>query len=192
MSLALRALETLLMISAPFAVYFLFISKGYHSAFLFVVAIMFLIRAPRILKNRRLTKSLAIQVALIGGYIVFGMVYPEIIVVELLPAFINTVLFFLFGYSYLYPPSMVEGFAQVYSERPLAPEEIVHCRRVTLIWMIFFIVDMVAIVYVAFFMTVLDWAILTGVINYAIMGSLFAGEYIYRKIRFRHLMSKGA
>ncbi len=192
MSLALRALETLVMISAPFAVYFLFFSKGYHTAFFFVVAVMFLIRAPRILKNRRLTKSLAIQVVLIGGYIVFGMVYPKIIVVELLPAFINIVLFFLFGYSYLYPPSMVEGFAQVYSERPLEPEEIIHCRRVTLVWMVFFILDMLAIVYVALYMTVLDWAILTGLINYLIMGSLFAGEYIYRKIKFRHLMGKGA
>ena len=85
-----------------------------------------------------------------------------------------------FGLSLIRPPSMIECFARL-SEEDLPDAAIAYTRTVTKIWCLFFVANgSIAL------LTVLHgdyglWALYNGLLSYILMGSLLAGEWLYRK-----------
>jgi uncharacterized membrane protein len=78
---------------------------------------------------------------------------------------------------------MVERFARMV-EPNLSPAELAHCRSVTVVWCVFFVLNAVVNCTLGF----IDhtwWALYTGVFAYIVVGGLLAGEYVVRKARFR-------
>lgn len=57
-----------------------------------------------------------------------------------------------------------------------------YCRRVTIVWCAFFMLNGTAALLTAVLMSDRIWAIYTGLISYILMGALFAGEFIVRVI----------
>jgi uncharacterized membrane protein len=95
------------------------------------------------------------------------------------PVLVNAVMLGIFGYSLMFPPSIVERFARI--RNPDLPTQAVHyTRRVTQVWCIFFSVNGAIAFVTALWASSAIWTFYNGLIAYLIMGLLFAGEYLVR------------
>lgn len=100
------------------------------------------------------------------------------------PVFVNAAFLTVFFGSLLYPPSVVERIAR--RSTPDLPEAGVrYTRKVTMVWCVFFVFNGGVALYTSLSTDLGAWAVYNGVISYAIMGLLFAGEYLIRmRMRF--------
>lgn len=95
----------------------------------------------------------------------------------------------VFGGSLIAPPSLIEQIARL-QEPDLSEEGQAYCRKVTLVWTVWLVLN-------AFIAGLLGWtgqdsawAIWTGIVVYAVMALLFSGEIaIRRRIRKKSVMS---
>jgi uncharacterized membrane protein len=101
-----------------------------------------------------------------------------------LPFLISMNLGLSFGYSLLYPPSMVEVFAKM-STSDLSEETIRYCRLITLIWVVFFVCNATIASLTACCADLEVWSLYNGFIAYCAIGLLFTAELCYRYWRFR-------
>ena len=105
---------------------------------------------------------------------------------KIYPVIVSFSFLVLFAYSLFKPPSIIERIARL--QEPDLPEKgVIYTRNVTKIWCMFFLINGVIALYTAFFTSIAVWTLYNGLISYLIMGSLFAGEFIFRKI---HLQQK--
>ncbi|MBF0170201.1 MAG: hypothetical protein HQK87_03780 [Nitrospinae bacterium] len=166
---------------APFVIWWLYGVYGYKAAFLFVVALLALSRAPLLMRDRRLAGTVGLQMGGLALYFVVGyLLHPHPMYIKMLSPFINTMLMLSFLHSLYRPPSMIERFARL-QDPHLPPEGVVYCRKVTWIWVWFFFLDSLLVIYVSLTGTMLAWAVLTGGINYLLVGLLLGGEWLYRR-----------
>ena len=98
----------------------------------------------------------------------------------LYPVFINVFLLWLFGSSLRGTP-LVERLARL-KEKNLPPEGVRWCRGVTELWCGFFVVNGITAL-----ATVLSgdrsfWMLWNGCVSYVLIGLLFTGEYLLRRI----------
>jgi len=190
-SITAKTVEIAALAMAPFVAYYMFTRSGYYAAFIALVGLMSVSRVL-LLRDRRLRASVLRHMGLIGLYMIFGLVFPHILVVKLLPAFINMALFAMFTHSIIHPPSIIETFATAMAKTRLGKDQVSYCRKVTAMWSTFFILDLALVVYVALFRPMLDWAIVTGVVNYILIAFIFLGELAYRKVFFEPARAKGS
>jgi uncharacterized membrane protein len=99
--------------------------------------------------------------------------------IRLYPVVMNAVMLAAFGYSLLYPPSLVERIARL-REPDLPAEGVIYTRRVTMVWCGFFIVNGGIAMYTALFSSLAVWTLYNGLIAYLAMGALFLIEYLVR------------
>ena len=87
------------------------------------------------------------------------------------------------------PSPIVERFARMQDPHlaagPDGPAKQRHCRQVTQAWCVFFVLNGLVAGVLAFAAPTRVWAIYSGGVAYALMGAMFAGEYVLRKARFR-------
>ena len=102
----------------------------------------------------------------------------------LLPVIVNSVLLFTFAVTLLYPPAVIEKIARTIS-KDLNPDELIYCRKVTLIWSLFFLLNGSTALYLTFYASLEAWTLYNGVVAYVLMGLLFSLEFLYRHWRFR-------
>lgn len=102
----------------------------------------------------------------------------------LLPVIVNAVLLFTFAATLFYPPAIIEKIARTIS-KDLSPGEIFYCRKVTLIWSLFFLLNGSMALYLTFYASLEAWTLYNGVVAYVLMGLLFSLEFLYRHWRFR-------
>jgi 3-hydroxymyristoyl/3-hydroxydecanoyl-(acyl carrier protein) dehydratase/uncharacterized protein YneF (UPF0154 family) len=91
-----------------------------------------------------------------------------------------------FGSTLFFPPSMIFRFATIQDKsiRGSLTEKRVsaYCRKVTLVWCAFFVFNGSVAAWTIFFGTDAIWSVYNGGISYILIGVLFAGEFIVRKI----------
>ena len=99
---------------------------------------------------------------------------------------INLTLLFVFGSTLFIKPNIIFRFATLADKKILGStyENQVknYCKNVTLVWCCFFILNGTIATYTTFCCSREIWAIYNGGISYALMGTLFAVEFIIRKI----------
>ena len=95
----------------------------------------------------------------------------------LLAAFFAAVLVFRLPDSMYWYPVAVNALMP-----DLPPEGVRHTRRVTQIWCGFFVFNGITAAVLALWQHYDWWAVYTGIVSYILMGLLFAGEWIYRKL----------
>jgi uncharacterized membrane protein len=102
-----------------------------------------------------------------------------------MPVVINVVLLATFGET-LRPGQvpMIERFARLV-ETDLGEEKKAHCRAWTVRWCTFFVLNASVALALGLLATPFVWAAYTGGIAYALIGAMFAAEYLTRKSRFR-------
>ena len=98
---------------------------------------------------------------------------------------VSVMMLVMFGSTLIFPPNIIYRFACL-SDRSI-PTSLEHkeveayCRKVCIVWCIFFIVNGGISFYTAFFSSEQVWAIYNGGISYILMGLLFGIEFIIRK-----------
>ena len=101
------------------------------------------------------------------------------------PVAVNLYLLATFGWTLVAGPSMFERFGRAWD--PSLPD-FTHryCRVVTLVWCAFFLLNAGATVVLSYAAPVGWWALYTGVLSYALVGLLIAGEACFRLWWFRY------
>ena len=97
----------------------------------------------------------------------------------------NLLFFAAFGSTLISPPSMIYRFAVIQDKSipgSLGEGRIAaYCRKVTIVWVLFFVLNGSIAAWTIFFGSDAIWSIYNGGISYILIGTLFAGEFIVRK-----------
>jgi uncharacterized membrane protein len=101
------------------------------------------------------------------------------------PVLINGFLLALFSHSLKFGPPLIERLARL-REPNLPPAAIKHTRRVTQVWIGFFLFNGLVVVALNFWAPLSWWTLYTGLIAYGLMGLLFVGEWLVRQHVRRH------
>jgi uncharacterized membrane protein len=107
------------------------------------------------------------------------------------PIAINAGLAAVFGLS-LRPPRepVIARFARM--EHAVLPEELcLYTRRLTAVWAALFAAMAGVALALALRGSLEAWSTFTNVVSYLLVAALFAGEYVYRRRRFRHYRHAG-
>ncbi|WP_304672767.1 hypothetical protein [Neisseria blantyrii] len=97
------------------------------------------------------------------------------------PVLVNLMMLAVFGGSLFAGQTVIERLARL--QQPDLPEKAVrYTRRVTQVWCVFFIINGTLAALLVRLGRYDWWAVYTGVIAYVLMGMLFAGEWLYRKL----------
>lgn len=107
-------------------------------------------------------------------------------ILKLYPLLINILLLAAFGATLFLPPCMIFRFATLTDKSikgSLGEKRInSYCRKVTVIWCVFFIANGGMAAYTSLFGSDVLWSVYNGGISYILMGILFIGEFIVRKM----------
>ncbi|EEX50728.1 Predicted membrane protein [Pasteurella multocida] len=151
---------------------------------LFILRLLFVFRAK---KQINYLKYFALLSAILGCVLsLFALVSQSENSLLFYPVIMNIIAFVIFGFSLLYPPSIIELFARLVNKN-LPDQAINYTRNVTITWCIFFIINgSIA------FITVLSndlslWTWYNGLISYILMGILFIIEFCIRQYVKRKL-----
>ncbi len=107
--------------------------------------------------------------------------------VKLPPVIINLALAVWFG-STLAPGEepMVGWFARLARGTEVPPELARYTRYSTVVWTAFFASTAAAAAALAVLATPETWSLFANGIDYLLVGVLFVGEYVFRRVRYRH------
>lgn len=103
---------------------------------------------------------------------------------QYLPVIYSLLFFLVFGSTLLRPPSMIEVFARTVAPS-LSPKEVSYCRKVTFIWVIFFVINGLITVVTIYLDAFKLWAYYNGFVSYVLMFLIFTTEFLYRHWKFR-------
>lgn len=122
---------------------------------------------------------LVVVALLVFGVLTFASNVP--VLLQYYPVAMNVLMFSLFFGSLLRPPTVIERIARITT--PDLPEAgIAYTRKVTIVWCGFFILNGSIALYTIIGTSIGFWAIYNSAISYSLMGVLFAGEYLVRRI----------
>ena len=118
------------------------------------------------------------------SFLIIQVSGPDVIS-KLSPILIHSGLLYLFWNSLKTTP-LIEQFARLdFPELP--PEIVVYTRQLTMLWALFFALNIVACVLMALWGSDSLWALYNGLIVYGLIGVLLVGEYVWRHIQFPDL-----
>ena len=125
---------------------------------------------------------------IVGGA---GFIINTDMIPKLFPVIINIMLLFTFGITLFDPPPMIYRFAILMDksipESPGQKKIESYCYKVTVIWVVFFIVNGSIAALTVFCGSDLTWAVYNNAVAPVMTGLLFIGEFIVRKIVQRKL-----
>ena len=99
------------------------------------------------------------------------------------PVLINLGLLIAFAGSLHTDRPLVERFARLQVD-DLSAAEVRYCRRVTIVWSLFFVLNGATAGLLAVAAPLSWWALYTGLIAYLLIGVVAASEYVIRKHNF--------
>jgi uncharacterized membrane protein len=154
---------------------------------LFVIGlaiIIFIIGISR--KSKTKNVSFLWNSALLLGLGVLCFIINSAIILKFYPLLINILFLTIFGRTLFCPPNMIFRFALMqdktirgsFNEKRIAA----YCRKVTCVWCGFFIINGSIAAWTIFSGSDKLWFIYNGGISSILMGALFVGEFIVRKI----------
>jgi len=178
-------LIALLILCYPFAIYvgINHFSPRYLAlviAFIFVMRFI-LLKHVR-LKAQPLQKAKLLPMIIMGvGLVVciVGVVSNSLLMIQLYPVLVSVLMLGVFGYSLLYPPTVIERLARL-TEPDLPAEAVVYVRKVTIVWCIFFTLNALIALWTVLFASIAVWTFYNGLLSYLLMGLLFAVEFVVR------------
>src|ERR1700683_240643 len=100
---------------------------------------------------------------------------------KLYPVLLSLGLGAAFAYSLIWPPTIVEQIARL-RHPDLPPEVNSYLRKVTLAWVVFFLINAAISATTAMSGSLKLWTLYNGFISYLAMGMLFAVEFLIRQI----------
>lgn len=171
----------LITVAYPFVIYF-GIQRYSPRHIAVLLLIIFTLRLVFFNKQGNFLKSLPL---LAGGSIIALLVIIAGNPIFLLyhPVMINLSGLLVFATSLRWGPPMIERFARM--QEPDLPEAAIgYCRKVTKVWVAFFVCNGSIALATAIYGDIKLWTLYNGLISYILIGMLFAIEFVVR-IRFK-------
>lgn len=113
---------------------------------------------------------------------------------KLYPVVISTTFLFVFGSTLFFQPTIIFRFATLADKSikgaPYENQVKRYCKKVTIIWCCFFILNGSIAVYTTFWCSREVWAVYNGGISYVLMGMLFAVEYLVRILENKKMLKQ--
>ncbi len=106
--------------------------------------------------------------------------------IKLYPALVSFGMLVIFASSLFWPPPIIERFARL-MDKKFPDDAVPYTRKVTIAWCVFFILNGLVAVATTFFASQEVWAAYNGLISYILIGVMFAGEYMVRRIVMRKI-----
>jgi uncharacterized membrane protein/3-hydroxymyristoyl/3-hydroxydecanoyl-(acyl carrier protein) dehydratase len=104
---------------------------------------------------------------------------------KLYPLAVTTVMLLTFGWTLFSPPPLIFRFACLMDKSikgsPAEKLVEVYCRKVTIVWCVFFILNDCVSAWTALAASDAVWSVYNGGVSYVLIGLLFAIEYIVRR-----------
>lgn len=113
-------------------------------------------------------------------FFLFILILKDDIFVYLYPVLVSFCFLFVFAYS-LKNEAVITKIAR-FKNPNLSDEAVLYTRKLTKIWICFFCINILIICILLIFENKFFWAIYCGFISYLIMGILFVGEIVFRKV----------
>ena len=164
----------------PFVVYY-GMEKVAPPVFALVLGAIWLVRAPTLLREPGGRWMVGAALA----YCVLLAVSGEEQLLRWYPTLISAFLLATFGVSLIYGPPIVERMARL-RERDLPPEAVPYTRKVTWVWVGFFVFNGLMSAALTLWAPLKWWTLYNGLIVYFIMAVLFVGEWLLRRRLRRH------
>lgn len=98
----------------------------------------------------------------------------------LYPVLVNIALGLLFGWSLQHPPTIIERIARL-TDPKLSAHGIAYTRKVTQVWLAFFVINGSIALGTALWASPKVWALYNGGIAYGLIGLIFAVEWVIRQ-----------
>lgn len=179
----LRTLIGIGLAGYPLVVYFLLDSV---QPVVFIIVFATLV-ALRLLTFKPLKKyQLGLLLSALIGFCVFAALDPQLRVLKLYPVLINLSAACFGLYTLLYPPSAIERLSTTLG-MVVEGAAVPYTRRLTMVWVAFFIANGIAAGYTAIAASTATWAMYNGLLSYVLIGLLIGLEYPVRlRYRKRH------
>jgi len=113
--------------------------------------------------------------------LLFATLHPHL-VAQAYPVVVSLLFAFLFGFSLLFPPTVVERIARIKTPE-LSEAGVRYTRRVTWIWFWFLVLNAGIAYGLALAGELRFWMLWTSFYSYVGMGCLFVGEFAFRKLK---------
>jgi uncharacterized membrane protein len=81
---------------------------------------------------------------------------------------------------------MISWFARVVRGTEVPADLVRYTRSWTVIWTVFFVIMAGVSAALAVLATAHTWSVFTNGIDYLLLGAMFVGEYVFRRVRYRH------
>jgi uncharacterized membrane protein len=131
-------------------------------------------------------RAFGLPLLAVAGAGVVSLIWNDPLALLATPSLVSFGLLFAFAGS-LRGESVVERLARA-QKASLCDEEVLYCRRVTVVWCAFFLGNGALALWLAVAATRAEWALYTGLVSYLLIGTLYASEFVYRHWRFRHTL----
>lgn len=185
-TVALGVLNAVLTVLYPVAIWLGLTRLGTRATSVIVLGLLVPLLAFRLRGADRSTFWSVLRVPMaISCVVVLSAITDDARLLLALPVLISAILLFSFGETLRAGQvPMIERFARM-SDPHLTDAKRAHCRRWTVRWCGFFVLNGVIAALLGLWATPFVWASYTGGVAYALMGVLFSIEYVERKARFR-------
>lgn len=173
-----------LLIAYPVSIH-LAIINGYT-----ITALLILLSAFILLSSNKWSDRLLLGFVSAGVVIVLSSVIDihSQFILYLMPLLINAGLALYFGQSLLPDKTPIITQYAIYFRGELDPKAVIYTRRVTRVWVLFFIFLAVESLLLALFASIEIWSLFVNILNYLFIALLFAAEYY---IRIHYLDDRG-
>jgi uncharacterized membrane protein len=133
-------------------------------------ALLLVIILLRIIAFRQQPKKQTLLFLLVGSAIAIIVIFSnQLYFLKLYPVCISLLMLGIFGYSLLYPPTIVQTIAhRSFKEKEMPEEVITYTRNITKIWCAFFLANAILASYTTFFTTIEMWTLYNGLISFLI------------------------
>lgn len=176
--------NAILVVAYPVAVFWGLTHLGARQVSVLLLALLVPALAWRFRRADRATFWSVVRLPIAILCLVLGAIATDDARVLLaLPVLVNAVLLVEFASTLRSGATpMIERFARM-QEPALDARQIAHCRRWTVAWSAFFVVNGTVAAVLALAAPLWCWTVYTGAIAYVLMGLVFAAEYLSRPRR---------
>ncbi len=142
--------------------------------------------ALRLVAVRRSAEALPWMVAFLLAAIMLSgsLILAPDLAIRAYPVLVSLAVAGVFAVSLVFPPTVIERIARIH-EPELPAAGVAYTRKVTGIWLIFLLGNTAVSAATGLWGTLEIWTLWNGLLSYVLMGGLFAGEFIYRKLARR-------
>lgn len=152
------------------------------------IGLLTLVGLRLLLGQHRISKPVTYICWIAASGLVLLAVWEPLSALKTYPVLLSLGLAGLFGYSLIYPPTVVERIARI-REPTLPASTVRYMRNVTMIWLGFFVVNAWVSTWAALSGDLTLWTCYNGFVSYVLVGALFTGEFVVRSyLRRRKLL----